>query len=41
MLNGVQDMLNGIENAYFNEFRRSEITYNMRDIRDHLTTVSC
>ena len=33
-------MLNGIENAYFNEFRRSEITYNMRDIRDHLTTVS-
>ena len=32
-------MLNGIENAYFNEFRRSEILYNLRDIRDHLTTV--
>ncbi|CBK24673.2 uncharacterized protein [Blastocystis hominis] len=32
-------MLNGIENAYFNEFRRSEIVYSMRDIRDHLTTI--
>ena len=38
LLGGVKDALDGMKDTYFDEFRRSEMNYNMRDITDHLTT---
>ena len=35
----MKDALDGMKDTYFDEFRRSEMIYNMRDITDHLTTV--
>lgn len=35
----MKDALDAMKDTYFDEFRRSEMNYNMRDITDHLTTV--
>lgn len=32
-------MIDSLENRYFNEFRKSEYVYTLRDITDHLKSV--